>query len=58
MPNPLPSLDKFIIPINLSHVPLQEMMSISTHVFATCVQVNHFCDYQCNYPLWHHVKMT
>ncbi len=23
-------------------------MSISTHAFATCVQINPFCDYKCD----------
>jgi len=35
---------------------IQGIMSIPTHVFMTCVQINHFCDYQCNHPTWHHGK--
>jgi len=32
-------------------------MSISTHAFAIYVQINHFCNYRCDCPFWHLVKM-
>ncbi len=35
---------------------LQGILSISTHAFATYVQINHFCDYRCNNLPWHLVK--
>ncbi len=37
---------------------LQGTMSIPIHAFVTYVQINHFCDYRCNYPLWHLLKTT
>jgi hypothetical protein len=33
-------------------------MSIPTHAFATHVQIDHFCDYRCDYLLCHVVKTT
>jgi hypothetical protein len=35
----------------LDWLTLQRILSIPTHLFATCVQINHFCNYQCNYLL-------
>jgi hypothetical protein len=37
---------------------LQGIQSISTCAFATFIQINHFCDFKYDYPLWHLVKMT
>jgi hypothetical protein len=37
---------------------LQWIMSNSTHAFVIYVQINHFCNYKCDYPPWHLVKMT
>jgi len=34
---------------------LQGFLSIPTHTFTTCVQINHFFDYWCD-PSWHHGK--
>jgi hypothetical protein len=36
--------------------PLQRIMPIPTHAFVTSVQINHFCDFRYDYPLWHLVK--
>jgi hypothetical protein len=38
------------------NVSLQGILSIPTHAFATCVQINHFCDFKSNCPPWHLVK--
>ncbi len=38
--------------------PLQAIMSIPTHVFATSIQINYFCDFKYDYPSKHLVKMT
>jgi hypothetical protein len=37
---------------------LQGILSIPTHTFVTCVQINHFFYYWCDYPPWHHGKTT
>jgi hypothetical protein len=37
---------------------LQGIQSIPIHAFATFIQINHFCDFKYDYPLWHLVKMT
>jgi hypothetical protein len=37
---------------------LQGIMSISTHAFATYVQINHFCNYRCDYLPQHSIKTT
>jgi hypothetical protein len=37
---------------------LQGIMSIPIHAFVTYVQINHFYEYRCDYPLWHLVKTT
>jgi hypothetical protein len=34
----------------------RRIRSIPTHSFATCVQINHFCHYQYDYPPSHMVK--
>jgi len=39
-------------------ISLQIIISIPTHVFTTCVQINHFCNYRCKCLAWHLVKMT
>jgi hypothetical protein len=51
-------LGSFLIFLILVH-PLQRTLSIPTHVFASYVQINHFCDFRYNIDslLWHLVKM-
>jgi len=34
------------------------ILSIPIDVFVTCVQIDHFCDYQCDNLLWHMEKKT
>jgi hypothetical protein len=36
---------------------LQRILSIPTHAFVTFVQINYFCDFKYDCPLWHSVKM-
>jgi hypothetical protein len=38
--------------------PLQAIMSMPTHVFATSIQINHFCDFKYDYLSKHLVKRT
>ncbi len=49
------SLDVLIF--NSFKVSLQGILSIPTHAFVVCVQINYFCNYRCECPLWHLVKM-
>jgi len=49
------SLDVLIF--NSFKVSLQGILSIPTHAFLVCVQINYFCNYKCECPLWHLVKM-
>jgi hypothetical protein len=43
-----------------SHIikTLQGILSISTDAYATSIQINHFCNYKCDYLPWHLVNMT
>jgi hypothetical protein len=61
----VPINDWYMTPLVLSNVfgggitqePLQGILSIPTHVFATFVQINHFCNFWYNCPPWHLVKL-
>jgi hypothetical protein len=43
---------------SFSHNSTQGIRSISTHAFANSIQINHSCNYKCDYLPWHLIKMT
>ncbi len=47
-----------VVAIFATFASLQGILSIPIHAFATSVQINHFCDFRYDCPLWHLVKTT
>jgi hypothetical protein len=49
-------LEKIGVSNTCDNFSLQGILSIPTHMFVTCVQINHFFYYWCDYLPWHHGK--